>query len=271
MTLEDHLGDMVRKARAMHGVRASEAAAALGLTEVEWETFEQTGRMPREVDWKAVARRVGLDPVKFESIARGWRPQVPALERWQVLRRFTTRQGDNEVHAYLIWDVETLEAALFDTGWDVSEILEVVETQGLRLRYLFLTHGHADHVAGVGRLQDELEDLEVRAHPTPAPRDLPGEEGLPVGRLRIWFRPTPGHAPDGVTYVVRGWPGEAPPVAVVGDAIFAGSLGRGNQSWELTRQAVRDQILSLPPETLLCPGHGPLTTVAEERAHNPFF
>jgi len=60
-------------------------------------------------------------------------------------------------------------------------------------------------------------------------------------------------------------------VAIVGDAIFAGSIGRGHQSWELARHAVREQIFSLPPDTLLCPGHGPLTTVAEEKAHNPFF
>jgi len=48
-------------------------------------------------------------------------------------------------------------------------------------------------------------------------------------------------------------------------------MGTGNQSWELARQKVREQILSLPPDTLICPGHGPLTTVAEEKAHNPFF
>ena len=60
-------------------------------------------------------------------------------------------------------------------------------------------------------------------------------------------------------------------VAVVGDAIFAGSIGRGNQSWDIAKQKVREQILSLPPATLICPGHGPLTTVAEEKEHNPFF
>jgi glyoxylase-like metal-dependent hydrolase (beta-lactamase superfamily II) len=58
---------------------------------------------------------------------------------------------------------------------------------------------------------------------------------------------------------------------MVGDAVFAGSIGHGNQSWELARQKVTDQIFSLPPDTLICPGHGPLTTVGEEKAHNPFF
>jgi glyoxylase-like metal-dependent hydrolase (beta-lactamase superfamily II) len=59
-------------------------------------------------------------------------------------------------------------------------------------------------------------------------------------------------------------------VAIPVDAIFAGSMGRGNQSWELARQKVREQILTLPPETLLFPDHGSLTTPEEEREHNPF-
>lgn len=92
-----------------------------------------------------------------------------------------------------------------------------------------------------------------------------------LGNLRITHRDTPGHAEDGTTYIVGMWPEDAPHAAMVGDALFAGSIGRGNQSWDLARQQVREQILSLPPETLLCPGHGPLTTVFEEKGHNPFF
>jgi glyoxylase-like metal-dependent hydrolase (beta-lactamase superfamily II) len=89
--------------------------------------------------------------------------------------------------------------------------------------------------------------------------------------LRVTNRPTPGHAEDGTTYIIGNWPEDAPHVAIAGDAIFACSIGRGNQSWDIARQMVQEQILSLPPETLICPGHGPLTTVAEEKAHNPFF
>jgi len=92
-----------------------------------------------------------------------------------------------------------------------------------------------------------------------------------LGSLRITHRDTPGHAEDGVTYIAGTWPEDAPHVALVGDAIFAGSIGRGNQSWELARQKVREQIFSLPDETLICPGHGPLSTVAEEKSNNPFF
>ena len=72
-------------------------------------------------------------------------------------------------------------------------------------------------------------------------------------------------------YIVGTWPEDAPHVAIVGDTVFAGSLARGKQSLDLLKQKVREQIFSLPPETLLCPAHGPLTTVAEEKAHNPLF
>jgi glyoxylase-like metal-dependent hydrolase (beta-lactamase superfamily II) len=76
---------------------------------------------------------------------------------------------------------------------------------------------------------------------------------------------------DGVTYLIAGWPSGASTVAAVGDTLFAGSMGNGNGQWELARKKIREHILSMPPETLLCPGHGPLTTVAEELEFNPFF
>jgi glyoxylase-like metal-dependent hydrolase (beta-lactamase superfamily II) len=74
-----------------------------------------------------------------------------------------------------------------------------------------------------------------------------------------------------VTYVIEGWPDNAPAVAVVGDAIFAGSMGKDFSTPELAQAKVRDEILSLPGGTLICPGHGPLTTAAEEQSNNPFF
>jgi glyoxylase-like metal-dependent hydrolase (beta-lactamase superfamily II) len=89
--------------------------------------------------------------------------------------------------------------------------------------------------------------------------------------LRITNRDTPGHAEEGVTYLIGNWPEDAPHVAIVGDTLFAGSLATGFQSWETLREKVRSQILSLPADSLLCPGHGPLTTVVQEREHNPFF
>ena len=97
------------------------------------------------------------------------------------------------------------------------------------------------------------------------------DESVKLGCMEVRARFTPGHAVDGVTYVVDLWRGSAPPVAIVGDAIFAGSMGKDFSTPELAQLKVREQILSLPGDTLICPGHGPVTTVSQELEHNPFF
>jgi glyoxylase-like metal-dependent hydrolase (beta-lactamase superfamily II) len=173
----------------------------------------------------------------------------------------------------LIWDEVFREAALFDTGWNAAPVLQIIEENGLTLRHLFITHSHEDHIAALGDIRAKFPKVHLHTSSKNAPpqhRNRP-TDFTHLGSLRMTNRDTPGHAEDGVTYIIGNFPDDAPHVALVGDAIFAGSIGRGNQSWELARQKVREQILTLPPETLLCPGHGPLTTVAEEKAHNPFF
>ena len=126
----------------------------------------------------------------------------------------------------------------------------------------------------VSRFADEViaeADRRAPGRPIVCASGLSPSGPIHLGNLRITNRDTPGHAEDGVIYVVGNWPEDAPHVAIIGDTIFAGSLATGFISTEMLRENVREKILSLPEETLLCPGHGPLTTVAEERAHNPFF
>jgi glyoxylase-like metal-dependent hydrolase (beta-lactamase superfamily II) len=151
--------------------------------------------------------------------------------------------------------------------------LRIIEDNGLTLRHLFLTHTHEDHVAAMGAVRAKFPKLHLHTSAKSAPPQHRNRANdfLQLGSLRLTNRDTPGHAEDGVTYIVGNWADDAPHVALVGDAIFAGSMGQGNPSWDLARQKVREQILTLPDETLLCPGHGPLTTVAEEKANNPFF
>jgi glyoxylase-like metal-dependent hydrolase (beta-lactamase superfamily II) len=89
-----------------------------------------------------------------------------------------------------------------------------------------------------------------------------------VGRHFLRTRQTPGHSPGGTTFIVEGHTVQA---AMVGDAIFAGSIGGVRSDYAQTLATIRQEILGLPDHTILCPGHGPLTTVAREKAHNPFF
>jgi glyoxylase-like metal-dependent hydrolase (beta-lactamase superfamily II) len=273
MNLEDHLGDIVRKARNMSNVSLGAAARAAGLIEPELESLEQTGELGKRPNYSALAGVIGLDGTKLEGIAGGWLPAAKDLGQWREFRMMTTSDGSMGVNAYLAWDEVSREAALFDTGWDAQPIFELIDQNQLQLRHIFITHSHGDHVAALGPVRERYPKARLHSNARNAPVDQRNRPNdfIHLGSLRITHRDTPGHAEDGVTYIIGTWPDDAPHVAIVGDTIFSGSMGRGNQSWELARQKVREQILSLPGETLLCPGHGPLTTVAEEKAHNPFF
>ncbi len=273
MNLEDHAGDIIRKARAMSRVSTAAAARAAGLTEAELTMLEESGQAPKKTNLAALAELIGLNPAKLEAVANGWVPGEKDLGTWRELRCLTTTAGGMAVNCYLVWDEVSREAALFDTGWDASPVARLITENQLQLRHIFITHGHEDHVAALGELRKQFPKARLHSGSKNAPVDQRNRPNdfIHLGSLRITHRDTPGHAEDGTTYIVGTWPEDAPHVAIVGDALFAASIGRGNQSWDLARQKVREQILTLPPETLLCPGHGPLTTVAEEKAHNPFF
>ena len=273
VTLEDHLGDIIRKARAMSGVSTAVAAKAAGISEAELSALEDSGCTAKKLNFASLAPLIDLNAAKLEGIANGWLPAGKDLSAWHELRVFTTPGNNMTANAYLVWDEVTRDAALFDTGFDPKPILDCIAENQLQLRHIFITHSHHDHVAALGALREKFPKVRLHMNSQTAPVDQRNKpnEIVHLGGLRVTHRETPGHAEDGVTYIVGNWQEDAPHVAMVGDAIFAGSIGRGNQSWDLARQKVREQILMLPPETLICPGHGPLTTVAEEKEHNPFF
>jgi hydroxyacylglutathione hydrolase len=273
MTLEDHVGDILAKARGGMGVSAEEAAGVAGLSPADYAELERAGACKRRPDFAALAGQLGLHPARLESLARGWQPQARDLGGWRELRALTTTEG-MAVNCYLVWDEATREAALFDTGWDAGPVLELISVKGLALNHLFVTHGHHDHVAALGAIQGRFPKVRLHSGSARAPVDQRNrpDEFVHLGNLRVTHRPTPGHAEDGVTYVVGNWPEDAPHVAIVGDALFAGSMGRApGAAFDIARRAIQERIFSLPPETLICPGHGPVTTVGEERANNPFF
>ena len=273
MQLEDHLGDIIGKARTASGVSAAAAAAAAGVPLDQFSSLEQSGTPPEKIQFLSLAKVIGLDPARLEKIARGWLPPPIDLIVWRELRVITTTEDGITVNCYLVWDEVSREAALFDTGWDAQPIQKLISENQLQLRHLFITHTHEDHIAALPRLREQFPKARIHSSAKNAPVDQRNRANdfIHLGSLRITNRDTPGHAEDGTTYVIGTWPEDAAHVAVVGDAIFAGSIGRGNQSWDLAKQKVREQIFSLPDATLICPGHGPLTTVGEEKAHNPFF
>lgn len=273
MQLEDHVGDVIHKARKMNGISADVAATAAGLSIRALETLEQDGIYPGPVDFASLAVAVGLHPQKLERLAKGWLPRPQALNRWQHLQMFSSAAEGITVNSFLAWDATIGEAALFDTGVTAEPILDHLKKYHLQLAHIFITHTHWDHIEVLPQIRQVFPQAQVHGSSPNMPARQRNQAGAVVvlGKLSIVHRLTPGHAEDGTTYVISGWPEAAPPVAVVGDTIFAGSMGNGNGQWALAREKIREEILSLPSETLICPGHGPLTTVGEELENNPFF
>ncbi|CAN5138563.1 hypothetical protein BH23VER1_BH23VER1_18840 [soil metagenome] len=208
---------------------------------------------------------LGLDPGALDAVAHGrYRPEVAAPDGLAI---FTTEWHDMRVNAYLVRDPQGGRCAVFDTGADAAPIRETVDARSLVVDALFLTHTHPDHVADLPGVRGAVIYAPQR-EPVPGAIPVCPGDTFQVGALTIVARPTPGHSPGGTTYLFTGL---AVPVAVVGDALFAGSMGGAPDRYRDALRSVREQILTLPDETVLCPGHGPLTTVALEKKHNPFF
>jgi glyoxylase-like metal-dependent hydrolase (beta-lactamase superfamily II) len=273
MTLEDSLGDILRKARTSCSVTPEAAAAAAGLSVADYTAVEDTGKAPKNFNFAAAGKLLTLSGANLEKIANGWLPKPIDTATWSEFRMITSEGDGMTVNAYLLWDSATLEAALFDTGFDAKPILDFVDRHGLALKHLFITHSHPDHIAALEPIRARFPKLRLHSNIKTAPVDQRNRANdfINLGSLRISNRDTPGHAEDGVTYIIGNWPEDGPCVAIVGDAIFAGSMGGAKQLLDLARTKVRDQILSLPDDTLICSGHGPLTTVGEQKANNPWF
>lgn len=218
---------------------------------------------------QALCSELGLSFPALAALAEGrWHPAPARLP--DGLAVFTTPFADMTVNAYLAWDPDTREAAAFDTGGDATAMLEEIERRQLTLRFLFLTHTHGDHLFDADRVLEKTgcRFLAPEAEPLAGAETIRPGETFSVGGLQIEARSTPGHSPGGTTFILHGLRSL---VAIVGDAIFAGSVGGIRTDPAHALLTIRREILSRQDNTLLCPGHGPLTTVGEERLHNPFF
>lgn len=273
MTLEDHAGDVARKARLMNEIALDRLLESAAVARAPWELFESSGVPPVGLEWDAAAAVLGLHAARWRALAEGWQAQPIAIEVWRELRVIQTSGRGMSVNAFVVWDPESREAAFFDTGFDADPLLDLVSRHSLQPLHLFITHTHHDHVAAMEPLRSRFPEIRLHTDYSGAPAVQRNRAGdvVSLGRLRISYRPTPGHADDGATYVIDAFGPGLGAVAVVGDALFAGSMGGAPGRGAEARRHIRESILSLPVETLICPGHGPLTTVGEAIATNPFF
>jgi glyoxylase-like metal-dependent hydrolase (beta-lactamase superfamily II) len=264
--LEDNFADILGKAQRGLGISDRQLVEKSG-TSAESIQQLQEGKFDRPA-LDRVAPVLQLDPRALAGMAEGrFQPNEIKLDG---LAQFNTAYHDMQVNAYLVWDPESKRAAAFDSGADCSPMLEHAEKLSLTIELVLLTHAHPDHVADLARLTKRTNAPAYLSSREQASGAEAIEEGkkFSVGQLEIESRLTWGHSPGGMTFVIRGL---ERPVAIVGDSLFAGSMGGGNISYPDAVRNNLEKILTLPENTILCPGHGPLTTVGDEKQHNPFF
>ena len=221
LPLEDNFSDIVGK--AMRGLQITDAQLAETAGVTAEAVNQLRGGAWDETTARALAPALGL---KTDALcALGHRAYAPAPIALGGLAQFTTPFEDMTVNSYLVWDAATGEAIAFDTGADCGEMLALLTEKKLRLALILLTHTHGDHIFDLDRLKAKTGAPAFTGDREP----IDGAESFAIGRswtvgaLKIETRLTWGHSPGGITYVVSGL---AQPVAIVGDAIFAGSMRR---------------------------------------------
>lgn len=272
--MEDELGDVLEKALALAGLSGAEAAARARVPE---------GRLRDAIDY-----RYDFEPGELERLAEvldlradGLRTllagdyPLPCISGLPFcVRPLRCAHGIGVANAYLVGDCSSDSAVLFDAGCGF-EALELVWPKAVRrLDGICITHEEREHCGGVS-------ECLRRFGPAPvfAPAALKGTcaaalgEGAKVrlGGLHVEVLATPGYAAAHNCYLVTAPRAPAAPgLLIAGDLIFAGSVGGGYWDGAQLQRQVRRLVERLPANTVLAPGHGPMTTLANELAHNPF-
>lgn len=196
--------------------------------------------------------------------------------------------GPLDVNCYILGCEDTKEAAIIDPGDNADEIIKVIHEEGLNPGFIINTHAHFDHVGGVKTIQDHFkidfflhkEDLflidnvsEQAAafglNPIPKPevdKFVNNGDKISLGNKFINVIHTPGHSPGCVCYHIDN-------NVFVGDTMFAGSIGRTDLpggSYKMLINSIKERLFPLGDGTIVYPGHGPSTTIENERKHNPF-
>jgi hydroxyacylglutathione hydrolase len=273
IALEDTFGDVLRKAMRGIGIDAGSLARSTGVSRSSIDAWLRDHGSASESEAREIAKILRLDPGKFAArAADAWYPpQVDAPD---------VRHHPHDPHpsnGYVFFLEGGKRAALVDPAGIAENLLRVLHEGAYQLQYILITHKHADHCDATAdvarafpRAQIVMHRLDVHAIGTLASKALlvrDGEE-LPFGDdVRIRMLHTPGHTDGSSCYLLKS-------TVFTGDTLFAGSVGGayGDAStYDDILKSVRTKLFTLPESTVVMPGHGPPTTIEEERRHNPFF
>lgn len=200
--------------------------------------------------------------------------------------------GSYQTNCYILRKTKVAtECLIVDTGLQANQPVDFLRQNNLNPAAVVLTHGHADHIAGVGAVCKSWPDIKVYIHKRDAemltgqrpnlsemtgqpfstkPADFLIEEPdvIEQAGIKLQVLHTPGHTPGGICLYSK-----QQGIVFVGDTLFAGSVGRtdlANGSMTQLIKSIKEKLCVLPDETIVYPGHGPSTTISQEKAHNPF-
>ena len=199
--------------------------------------------------------------------------------------------GDYQTNCFVVSNPGSSEAWIVDCGFEPDPMLDRIDEHGIKPTALLLTHAHSDHIAGVDRAIGRFGAMPIYVHEaekgfcsdpilnlsavmgmpvsvTEPDRHLHDGDTLDLGGETLRVVHTPGHSPGGVLFIH-----DASKQAIVGDTLFAGSIGRidfPSSDPEAFRRTILKVMMDLPDDMAIHPGHGPATTIGEERTNNPF-
>ncbi len=271
--LEDDFSDVFRKAKRGTGVDDATIAKRTGLAVADLAAWTKGEGIPGEDAARALAPLLGLDPGKLADLAaQRWEPHVgyPADVRHHP-------HDPHPSNGYLFHLEDGRTAALIDPAGLPATLMRAIGEGPYALRYILITHKHADHCDATADVARAFPDAQIVMHRADvaaigslAHKALPITDGeaLPFGdAAEIRMLHTPGHTDGSSCFLFKS-------TLFTGDTLFAGSVGGafGDVStYDDILESVRTKIFNLDDATVLMPGHGPPSTVAEEQAHNPFF
>jgi hydroxyacylglutathione hydrolase len=216
------------------------------------------GKKVKNKDLNEIAEELNLNVKALDRIKnKEYRPkEFEYSKSYDGLKvvRVNSDFYEGKVNAYIVVNGE--ECVVIDTAQNVEEIVKKVKEDNLEVKHMLLTHGHGDHVIGKEKIENEfgVESL--------GGGELKEGQELSFGDKKIEVIKTPGHSEDSVTFLIGRF-------LFVGDLIFAGSLGGGMYNYEKLLESA-EKVLSRGDEKIIFPGHGPSTSVGEERENNAF-
>jgi glyoxylase-like metal-dependent hydrolase (beta-lactamase superfamily II) len=264
--LYDTTADVIRKALRGLDMAPSQAAELCGLPEREVLAASR-GPVSGEI-LEALGPALGLNGKALAGLP-DYKPDKPSIDS---IIRLELPFDDETVNAWLV-DAGWGEVILFDTGDGAEDARSYLEDlprfyprgAGDQQFDVFITHNHGDHTGGIPGLKSITRNLRGPGRAN----SLQGGDQVTCSKLTIRAIDLPGHCERALGYVIDGFP---VPVCVTGDALFAGSMGgcAPGEPYRQALEALRREVMTLPDETILLPGHGPATTVGSERKSNPF-